>query len=135
MPDFKYTAKSRIKFNPKRLKELLVKNLSGQEISKELNISEATLYRYLNYLNLQKPKIKLIGETEITDLALLGAKARMELSTRIETMTPIELIALVDRTFQQRRLLEGKSTENIALLSAIVSEAHTQIRNRIVIKK
>jgi len=32
----------------------------------------------------------------------------------------IETIALVDRTFQQRRLLEGQSTQNIATLSKLI---------------
>jgi hypothetical protein len=39
-------------------------------------------------------------------------------------MNPIEAIALMDRSFQQRRLLEGNSTANISTISKIVLEAH-----------
>ena len=36
----------------------------------------------------------------------------------------IETIALVDRVFQQRRLLEGKSTENIGSITRLIHESH-----------
>jgi len=35
----------------------------------------------------------------------------------------IKTIALVDRMFQQRRLLEGQSTQNIATLSKLIEAA------------
>jgi hypothetical protein len=39
-------------------------------------------------------------------------------------MTPIEAVATMDKSFQQRRLLEGKSTENIFSLRKIIEDAH-----------
>lgn len=127
MGDYRYKGLKKLKFNPKKLKSLLKLKLTGVEISKRLDISEATLYRYLNYLKLQEPKIKEIDRVELTDLTLLGAKARMKLAERIEDMKPIELIALVDRSFQQRRLLQGKSTANVSVLSKIIQEAHKNV--------
>lgn len=60
--------------------------------------------------------VDVIKEKEVSDLYLLGAKARKRLHELLdegETKT-IETVALMDRSFQQRRLLEGQSTENLA---------------------
>ncbi len=38
----------------------------------------------------------------------------------------IPTIALIDRTFQQRRLLEGKSTVNLNLKMQLILAAHEQ---------
>ncbi len=128
MADYQYKGKKKLKINPKKLKSLLKLKLTGTEIAKRLDVSEATLYRHLRYLKQQASQVKVIDNTEITDLALLGAKARYKLSEKIETMKPIELIALIDRTFQQRRLLQGKSTANVSVLANIIAEAHKQLK-------
>jgi len=75
-----------------------------------------------------KEIVKEVEDTEVVDLSLLGAKARAKLTELIGTMKPIELIALIDRTFQQRRLLQGKSTENVSVLSAIITKSHEQLK-------
>ena len=65
----------------------------------------------------------IIKEKEIAALYLLGAKARNrlhELMDEGKTKT-IETVALMDRSFQQRRLLEGQSTENIVSVHATVA--------------
>ena len=67
--------------------------------------------------------VDLIKEREINDLYLLGAKARNRLHELVDegkTKT-IETVALMDRSFQQRRLLEGKSTENMAHIHADIA--------------
>ena len=58
----------------------------------------------------------------VEDLYLLGAKGRQRLHELLDqgNSKMIETIALVDRTFQQRRLLEGQSTLNSNSLSALV---------------
>ncbi|MFN0118177.1 MAG: hypothetical protein ACKVQC_07820, partial [Elusimicrobiota bacterium] len=50
-----------------------------------------------------------------------GAKGRYRLHEHLDggKMRPIEVIAAMDRCFQQRRLLEGQSTENISHHSLI----------------
>ena len=60
--------------------------------------------------------MKVIKDRELNDLYLLGAKARKRLHEVLdnEKPKPIEATAIMDRTFQQRRPLEGQSTENIA---------------------
>ena len=65
-------------------------------------------------------------EKEILDLTVLNIEARARLHDLVSVMTPIESIALMDKSFQQRRLLEGKSTENIFSLRKIIQEAHNE---------
>ena len=61
---------------------------------------------------------------EILDLTVMNISARARIHDLIPVMGPIEAIATMDKSFQQRRLLEGKSTENIFSLRKIISEAH-----------
>jgi predicted transcriptional regulator len=131
MADFKYKGKKKLKFDPKKLKSLLAKNLTGKEVAKLVGISEATLYRYTKHLKENKELVGHVADSELTDLTLLGAKARMRLEEKIMTMNPIELIALMDRSFQQRRLLEGKSTQNVSILTSIINEAHEQLKSKL----
>jgi len=64
--------------------------------------------------------VDIIKESEIKDLYLLGAKARQRLHDLIDAgdTKVIETVALMDRSFQQRRLLEGQSTKNHAIVQA-----------------
>jgi len=68
-----------------------------------------------------------IQAKEISDLVVLTVKARERLHDLASRMNPIEAIALMDRTFQQRRLLQGKSTENVATLVKIITEANQDL--------
>ena len=67
--------------------------------------------------------VHLIKEKEINDLYLIGAKARHRINELLDegNTKPIETVAIMDRTFQQRRILEGKSTENIFQLHADIA--------------
>ena len=60
---------------------------------------------------------------EPLSVMLLGGKAQAILHEKLDAkpnkMKPIELIELMDRSFNQRRLLEGNSTANV-LHGAIV---------------
>jgi len=69
--------------------------------------------------------VELIKARELNDLYLLGAKGRKRLHDLLDEgqTKMIETIALVDRTFQQRRLLEGGSTSNIGLLGKLIIAA------------
>jgi hypothetical protein len=66
--------------------------------------------------------VELIKAREVDDLYLLGAKGRKRLHDLLDEgkTKMIETIALVDRTFQQRRLLEGGSTANVGLLTKLI---------------
>ena len=68
--------------------------------------------------------VELIKARELDDLYLLGAKGRKRLHDLLDggQTKMIETIALVDRTFQQRRLLQGGSTANVGIFSRIVIE-------------
>ena len=107
---------------------------STYQIEKETGISHTTVGKYLkNQEAYSNPKMKemvaQIKEHEILDLTVLNVRAKQRLHEVAERLNPIEAIALMDRTFQQIRLLEGKSTANISTLTKIVEEAHGDLRN------
>ncbi len=115
-----------------RMKAMNDLGVSPTAIAVRMGKSDNTIIRYLKSEVFTDPDISMmvekIKEKEIEDLYLLGAKARMNLHDLAEEgeMRPIENIALMDRSFQQRRLLEGKSTSNIASLSRIIEGAHVK---------
>ena len=83
--------------------------------------------------------VERIKEAETTDLYMLGVKARRNLHDLADKgkMRPIENIALLDRVFQQRRLLEGKSSVNIGLKTTLTEAAykHNATNNGPIVKK
>jgi len=113
-----------------RMKALSDMGESNRSIAKELGKGHTTVKRYLNSDVFNDPDIdkmvERIKETETTDLYLLGVKARRNLHVLADEgkMRPIENIALMDRVFQQRRLLEGRSTVNIGLKAQLIFAAH-----------
>ena len=68
--------------------------------------------------------VDTIKEKEVADLYLLGGKAREHLHSLLDggEMKAIETVATMDRTFQQRRLLEGQSTDNIAVTAKLIAD-------------
>ena len=101
---------------------------SSRKIEKKTGISRWTIRQYKNKdLSLDDQKevdriVEQIKKQEAADLCLLHAKARINMHAMLDAgeVLPIELIALMDRTFQQRRLLEGQSTSNIAVLGQVL---------------
>lgn len=116
------------------VKALSEMNLTPYAIGKRTGISHHTVAKYLAdqeaYNDPGMPElIAKIQEKEIADLTVLTVRARSRLHKLAATMNPIEAIALMDRTFQQRRLLQGKSTENIATLVKIITEANKDLED------
>ena len=103
---------------------------SASAVAEKLGRSHRTVIKYLNSDVYTDPTIGIIiekiRETEINDLYLLGAKGRKRLHELVDSGNSkmIETIALVDRVFQQRRLLEGKSTENVHSITRLINESH-----------
>ena len=101
-------------------------------IAKELGRSHNTVIKFLESDVYNDPAIsgivEKIKENEINDLYLLGAKGRKRLHELVDKgdSKMIETIALVDRVFQQRRLLEGKSTENIHSITRLIQQVHEE---------
>lgn len=111
-----------------RFKAMSDLGLTPNAIGKRSGRDPKTVRKYLQSEVYNDPEImrmvEIIKEKEVTDLYLLGAKARNrlhELMDEGKTKT-IETVALMDRSFQQRRLLEGQSTENIASLHDTIAE-------------
>jgi hypothetical protein len=102
---------------------------SPTSIANRIGRSHNTVLRYLRSEVYNDPAISQlvdrIRNAELADLYLLGAKGRHRLHELVDAgeTKMIETIALVDRTFQQRRLLEGNSTQNIAILAKIIEAA------------
>ncbi len=96
-------------------------------IAAKMGKSHHTIQKYLKSDVFTDPTIKAIVEkirdTELNDLYLLGAKGRQRLHELLDSKEKVQMIptiALVDRTFQQRRLLEGKSTANLGIKTQLV---------------
>src|SRR5262245_27720611 len=104
--------------------------LSATAIAEKLGRSHNTVIKYLDSDVYNDPTISIIvekiKENEISDLYVLGAKGRKRLHELVDKgdSKMIETIALVDRVFQQRRLLEGKSTENVHSITRLINESH-----------
>ena len=110
------------------------------EIEKYTGHSHHTITKYLDEAEAyadpkMQEKVTQIKQKEILDLTVLNVKAKKRLHELAPKMNAIESIALMDRSFQQLRLLEGKSTQNIATLSQFVKEAHDAHTNAPVKKK
>ena len=103
-------------------------------IEKRTGISHNTVAKYLAAQEAysdpgMKQLVDKILENEISDLVVLQTRARKRLHEIAERMNPIEAIALMDRTFQERRILEGKSTANISTLVKIITEANKDLED------
>lgn len=110
--------------------------LSPSAIAKRMGKSHHTVIKYLNsdvYRDdpLVKELVSTIKEKETADLCLLGGKARARLHEILDegNTKAIETVAIMDRSFQQRRLLEGLSTANIDYAS--IRKERTDIEARI----
>ena len=105
---------------------------SNRSIARQMGKGHTTVKKYLNSDVFNDPDIdkmvERIKETEVADLYMLGVKARRNLHILADAgkMRPIENIALMDRVFQQRRLLEGRSTMNVGIHTQLVLAAEAE---------
>jgi hypothetical protein len=112
-----------------RMKAMNELGESPTSIANRMGKSHNTVIKYLESDVYNDPAIaemvEKIKEKELNDLYLLGAKGRSRLHELLDKgdSAMIPTIALVDRVFQQRRLLEGNSTANIFTLSKLVEAA------------
>ena len=116
-----------------RIKVMSELGVSPTAIAGKLGKSHHTIIKYLQSDVFTDPTIKEIVEkirdTELNDLYLLGAKGRQRLHELLDSEEKVQMIptiALVDRTFQQRRLLEGRSTVNLGLKMQLVLAAEAE---------
>ena len=115
-----------------RMKAMADMGESNRSIARQMGKGHTTVKKYLNSDVFNDPDIdkmvERIKETETTDLYMLGVKARRNLHVLADEgkMRPIENIALMDRVFQQRRLLEGRSTMNVGLKMQLVLAAEAE---------
>ena len=105
---------------------------SNRSIARRMRKGHGTVKKYLNSDVFNDPDIdkmvERIKKTEVADLYMLGVKARRNLHVLADEgkMRPIENIALMDRVFQQRRLLEGRTTMNVGIHTQLVLAAEAE---------
>ena len=105
---------------------------SYRSIARQMRKGHGTVKKYLNSDVFNDPDIdkmvERIKKTEVADLYMLGVKARRNLHVLADEgkMRPIENIALMDRVFQQRRLLEGRTTMNVGIHTQLVLAAEAE---------
>ncbi len=115
-----------------RMKVMSELGVTPTAIAAKMGKSHHTIQKYLQSDVFTDPTIKeiveKIRETELNDLYLLGAKGRQRLHELLdeEKVQMIPTIALVDRTFQQKRLIEGRSTMNVGLKTQLIMASHKQ---------
>ena len=120
--------------NKKELAQMRVMHdlgVSPTAIAEKMGRSHNTVLKYLSSEVYYDPAIaemvEKIKQKELEDLYLLGAKGRQRLHELIERgdSQMIPTIALVDRAFQPRRLLEGpsiyKSSSSFCLIFSTIS--------------
>lgn len=101
--------------------------MTAHAIATRIERDPKTVRKYLKIVDYNTPEMKemvaTIKTSEINDLYLIGAKARSRIHEKLDDgdMKPIELVATMDRSFQQRRLLQGESTENIAQVHHMIA--------------
>src|SRR5688572_2918419 len=112
-----------------RMKAMNELGESPTSIAERMGKSHNTVIKYLQSDVYNAPTIlemvENIKDKELSDLYLLGAKGRHRLHELLDDgdSAMIPTIALVDRVFQQRRLLEGNSTHNIHTLTKVIESA------------
>ena len=124
--------KKPIKKELAEIKALSNMGMTPYAIEKRTGLYHTTVAKYLAQQEAyndpgMQALVTEIQAKEISDLVVLTVKARERLHDIAGRMNPIEAIALMDRTFQQRRLLQGKSTENVATLVKIITEANQDL--------
>ncbi|MFA5975957.1 MAG: hypothetical protein WC859_07300 [Elusimicrobiota bacterium] len=97
-----------------------------------------TIRNFLQTDEVNDPEIQMIvaqiKERELSDLFLIGYKARRNLHKRFDESSPtvIESTAVMDRSFQQRQLLEGRPTNILALdLARQIQDAIAESKQRL----
>lgn len=129
----------KIKPNKKELSQFKVMSglgLTPNAIGVKTGRDPKTVRKWLKSDVYQDPEIQQMIDTikgkELEQLTLIGGKARTILDKYLNDClegnkepNPISVTAILDRTFQQKRLLENKSTDNLSIRDM---EAHLSNR-------
>lgn len=96
--------------------------LTVKETANLCNLSIKTVSDYIKEIKAQHNLIPDIDKSHLDNLKMLNLQARKAINDRLADFRPIDLVALMDRSFQQIRELEGKS--NIAQTNVLVQIIH-----------
>lgn len=117
-----------------RFKAMQDLGMSNFAIGRQLGFDAKTIKHHLDSMDFSDPELRAmiekIKDAEINQLHVIGQRAREillgYLSDVIEGKREpniISVIAALDRTFQQRQLLTGKSTMNVSVFARVVEAA------------
>ena len=115
------------------MKMMSNQGISPYTIGKKMGKSNHTVSKYLNSDVYENPELQelvsVISKKECQELTLIGSKARACQHIYLDAVlngkkevNPIAVTAIGDRTFQQRRLLEGQSTSNVDLIHQSIKD-------------
>ncbi len=124
-------------------KVLSDQGMTPNAIGKLIGRDPKTVSKYLSQ-EITDPEVErmveLIRKAELSQLHQIGLKSRVILIDYLDSVlagerevNPISVTAILDRTFTQRRLLEGSSTMNISSLTAIIHAVHEERHDEEVI--
>ena len=124
-------------------KVLSDQGMTPNAIGKLIGRDPKTVSKYLSQ-EITDPEVErmveLIRQAELSQLHQIGLKSRIILIDYLDSVlagerevNPISVTAILDRTFTQRRLLEGSSTMNISSLTAIIHAVHEKRHDEEVI--
>lgn len=94
---------------------------SKKAIAKTMGFGWHTVKAVLSQEPTNPTLVAKLKQHELSQLVVLGALSRDRLAKMLDEnlLKPIEAIALMDRAFQQVRLIQGESTANIDVRAAI----------------
>lgn len=112
-------------FDTDAFKALVKQGLKQNKIAKVLSISEGTVSLYIKQLALEAKECQRIRAYDKEALILLSFKAKERINHLLDTgqLNARDCIKLLGVTFEQLRLIEGKSSSNIEVLTRIIQTA------------
>lgn len=112
--------------------------LSERAIAKSVGFSRCAVRNILENVDPDPKLVDQLVKREIGDLVQLGGLARNNLFNRFLNGSPnvIESTAVMDRSFSQRRLLGGQSTQNVAIEAiATIQDERNKVSEELKILK
>jgi len=116
---------------------LLDKGHTYRDISRQLNLSVQTIadVKFNRVVEPNQDLLDRVKRTELAELTVIGAKARGQINRLLDDGQTklIETVACLDRTFQQRQLLEGKPTIRIGgdLTDTVLDQQIAQLEQQV----
>ncbi len=126
-------SRQKTKADPHKIAELLSSGkINKSDVAKLLNVTPQAIYNSIreNRIDTSGFDIPSIKDKEIDELYVLGSILRKRMYDKVvsdDKLGLIEMCAGIDRTFQQRRELQGKAHSSINVFTLVLQRADQQI--------